>query len=469
MQNIGRIAFFLILIIPLGSRSQAVQGNLLYNWKSDTLKGSDRYNNTYNEVWGLSVNDHEYGIIGSVAGTHFIDITNPDQATETFFVKGASSGSHIIHRDYHDYKGYLYTLSDEDTANDKGALQIIDISNLPESIEVVYESSDRIRMAHNLFIDSSRAILYLLSAKGGEITYSALRLYDISNPINPILIKAFNNNIAGINISHVHDAYVQDGIAFLHCGYDGFIIADFKDPNNPEILTHLQGTDYPQSGYNHSGWISQLQDYYFFADENLGSSLKVLDISDKSNVITTGTFDADYPNGNQSIAHNPIVLCDYLFVSYYYDGLQVYDIKDPSNPERVLYYPTSNLQNRDNYEGAWGVFPFLPSGNILVSDMQNGLFVIEKFTDYCQLTSVVDDEPIFDVKVFPNPSNGTIFFKTDAKINGIVLFNISGQKIYEVHELPSKTLNLTNLTNGLYFLNFNIDGHLFSEKIIIQH
>ncbi len=469
MQYIGRIAFVLIIILPFGIKSQAVQGNLLHNWKSDTLKGSDRYNNTYNEVWGLSINQHEYGIIGSVEGTHIIDVTDPSNAYEAFFIKGASSGTHIIHRDFHDYSGYLYTLSDEDTADDKGALQIIDISNLPNSAPVVYESSERIRMAHNLFIDTSRAILYLLSAKGGEITYSALRLYDISDPVNPILIKAYNNNIAGIQVSHVHDAFVQDGIAYLHCGYDGFIIADFNDPENPELLTHLQGTDYPQSGYNHSGWMDKSEDYYFFADENLGAPLKVLDISDNSNVLTLGTFDAEYSVSNKSIPHNPIALCDYLFVSYYYDGLQVYNIEDPSNPQRVLYYPTSTLENRDNYEGAWGVYPFLPSGNILVSDMQNGLFVIEKFADYCNISSAVKDEFIPEIKIFPNPSSGIITLQSNEEISHVKLYNLSGQLIFEAKDATHKSLNFSYLNDGFYVLNVTINGVIHSEKIIIQH
>jgi hypothetical protein len=76
-----------------------------------------------------------------------------------------------------------------------------------------------------------------------------------------------------------------------------------------------------------------------------------------------------------SIPHNQLIKGDLLYVSYYYDGLQVYDISDPTLPVRVAHYPTSTEPNLKQYRGAWGVYPFLPSGNIIVSDMQKGLFV----------------------------------------------------------------------------------------------
>ncbi|MBK9258031.1 MAG: hypothetical protein IPM42_21485 [Saprospiraceae bacterium] len=52
------------------------------------------------------------------------------------------------------------------------------------------------------------------------------------------------------------------------------------------------------------------------------------------------------------------------------------------NPEIVAYYDTepSNTNYNQNYAGAWGVYPYLPSGSILASDIQNGLFVL--FLDF---------------------------------------------------------------------------------------
>jgi hypothetical protein len=65
-------------------------------------------------------------------------------------------------------------------------------------------------------------------------------------------------------------------------------------------------------------------------------------------------------------------------VSYYHDGVQVYDISDPMNPVNIAYYDTyTQHTNYNGYQGCWGVYPFLPSGIILASDFENGLFVLD--------------------------------------------------------------------------------------------
>ena len=40
------------------------------------------YDNTYNECWGFKINDHEIAVIGSTAGTHFFDVTDPQNSIE---------------------------------------------------------------------------------------------------------------------------------------------------------------------------------------------------------------------------------------------------------------------------------------------------------------------------------------------------------------------------------------------------
>lgn len=442
--------------------------NSISNWKDNTLIGSKKYNNTYNEVWGIAVNGKEYGIIGSTAGTHFIDVTNPESIFEAFFVEGASYGDHIIHRDFHDYNGYLYAIADEDTGAKKTTLQIIDISKLPESLEVVYDSNKRIRRAHNIFIDSTHAVLYACSAKGGDDPYAPLRLYDISNPIEPVLINSYEHRIADVTISQVHDTYVRDNIAYLNAGPDGLLVVDFSDTDNPEILSHLTLVDYPGSGYNHSGWLSDDGHYYFMADEIWGKPLKVFDVSDPRNIRFLNTFSAGSASPF-SMPHNVLVKCSYLFVSYYYDGLQVFDISNPELPARTIYSPTTDLLPRQNYEGAWGVYPFLPSGNILISDTHNGLFVVEKFDDYCSPSLTVKEEitkPL--IQVFPNPGNGFFNLYSNEKINSIAIYSISGQLIHSIREVNAIEIDLSHLAPGIYIGQITINDQTITEKIIIQ-
>ena len=80
---------------------------------------------------------------------------------------------------------------------------------------------------------------------------------------------------------------------------------------------------------------------------------------------------------NTSIPHNLIIKDNFVYLSYYHDGLQIFDVSSPSNPKKVGYYDTYLGNNGSFFSGAWGVYPLLPSGNILVSDMQSGLFILE--------------------------------------------------------------------------------------------
>ena len=64
-------------------------------------------------------------------------------------------------------------------------------------------------------------------------------------------------------------------------------------------------------------------------------------------------------------------------MSNYERGLTVLDITDPATPAEVGFFDTYTPSNNASFNGAWGVYPFLPSGNILVSDINSGLYILK--------------------------------------------------------------------------------------------
>ena len=135
-------------------------------------------------------------------------------------------------------------------------------------------------------------------------------------------------------------------------------------------------TSYPDAGYNHSGWLTDDGNIYAIQDEKSSSyDVKILDISDFSNITVLSTFNSGVdPN---SMAHNGIIKDNLLYIAYYHDGLRVFDITNPLNPVQVNNYDTTSPMIIFHIGGAWGVYPYLESGNVLVSDMQTGLYVFE--------------------------------------------------------------------------------------------
>lgn len=479
--RLSAILFCLLFSFSLSAQIVPEEASLLGTWSKEGLQGSSFYDNTYNEVWGIAYGGREYAVMGSTAGTHFIDVTDPANAQEIEFIEGASSGPHIVHRDYHNYGCYLYAVADEGGTS---TLQIMDLSYLPDSVPVIYDSNEFLRRSHNIFIDTTLAKLYCFGVGGGNLGYSALRVYDITNPAEPVYLAEYNQ-FADITAGHVHDGYVDNGLAYLNCGNDGFAIVDFTDPLNPETLGTM--TQYPFAGYNHSGWPTSDGQYYVLADENHGYPMKVIDVSDKEDIHSVTTIASAQDVLIETIPHNQVIACNYLYASYYYDGIQIYDISDPENPVRVKYYDTSSWGFDNNYRGAWGVYPFLPSGNVLVSDMQEGLFIIEGPGDQCseRASSVINcvvPTAIEDVdlseerfRVFPQPARGFINIEITAATIGEQLNSrlkdLNGRTLMTyaptIFDGNIQKYQLPTLPSGIYLLDVKGVKWQRTEKIMI--
>jgi len=446
MKKIIILTFINFFIATLSFAQWSV--SLLYNWQDTTLTPSWQYDNTYNEIWGVQINGAEIAIIGTTAGTHFFDVTNPATATEVAFVAGAYIGDGVVHRDYHDYQGYLYAVCDEGWGI--STLQIIDMSNLPNSVNVIYDSDSLFSKTHNIFIDTATAKLYTSSA-----------IYSLANPTNP----AFLLNYGSSGLQGAHDIYVRNDTAYMNCGSMGLYIVDFSMigtsmPVQPNVLATI--TAYPDAGYNHSGWLNEEGTIYAMLDENHGYDIKLLDVSDFSNITVLSTLNSGVDTN--SMAHNAIIKGNLLFVSYYHDGLRIFNITDPYNPVQVCNYDTyphsmtycAIHNNHLGYKGAWGVYPNLPS-SILISDMQTGLYVFDS-----ALPLAVNNFEQIASLVFPNPAKNH-FTIENREATSIVLYDFLGKRVLQQNLTNSKTIERGNLSGGMYFYS------LRNQKRIIEN
>jgi len=420
------------------------------------LPATQAHDNKYNEIWGLAQNGREYAVIGSTMGTHIFDITNTQNVDTAAFIPGAATGDLIIHRDFHDYNGFLYIVSDENQGLIKSTLQIVDLSFLPDSAPIVYDENTLFERSHNIFIDSATARLYVCGVRPSG---NRLEIYALDNPVSPVLIETYNRGR--------HDIFVRNDTAYLNDGFSGIFLVDFETPGNPLALGSL--SSYIDSGYNHSGWLSNDGNVYALADETFGMAIKLLDVSDPANMSVISTMDSGVDT--LSTPHNLIIKGDSLYVSYYNDGFYIFDISDPANPTTAGYFRTSTEPHIDgNYRGAWGVYPFLPSGLILISDMQNGLFVLQPTV----LTGVSESE--FNAqefaKIHPNPFNEVLVItitNRSVKMVTIEIFNEIGQLVAASVERSTGgeiSIDTSHLTNGLYQVNLRSKGFKESHKLI---
>lgn len=361
MKLICLLALCLSASLALGQTS--LNMNLRNNWNDTTLPL--RSGLRYNEIWGYADPDDgkEYAIMGSVNKVHFFNITNPDSPVEVAsFTGGASS----IWRDMKTYGKYAYSVADEGAEG----LMVFDLDNLPGSVSKVLQTTAFFSRCHNIFIDTLHGRLY---GAGCNTQYNGLIVLDLTaNPASPTLLAS-----TALTGGYVHDVYVRNNMAYCSHGGNGLYVYNMSSPASPVLQGSISG--YSQAGYNHSSWLNAAGDRLVFCDETHGSSIKIADVSDLSDIKVLSLFKSAMlaPAFTNSIAHNPFIKGDSVYISYYHEGMQVFDISNPANVQLAAYYDTNPTNtNYSGYDGSWGVYPYLPSGNIIASDTKNGLFVL---------------------------------------------------------------------------------------------
>lgn len=454
----------MVISLPMGLsavQAQSVSIELLYNWTNPNFAPSTVFANTYNECWGFVQGGREYGVMGSSWGTHFFDLSDPTDIRAVDSVLGAFSGPGVIHRDYHDHKGYLYAVCDEGSGI--STLQIIDLQYLPDSVVLAYDSKEKFSTAHNIFIDSTRDRMYAFLV-GFAPGFSSVAVYSLEDPLDPFLLKVYN---AG---TQVHDGFVRNDTAFFNDGFNGRILMmNWADVDNPEIIGSLDS--YPDRGYNHSGWWHATRPIYVFADENHGAKMKVCDVSDPTDITVLSTFFSEADAS--SIVHNQLFRGDYLFSAHYHDGLYIHDLSDPANPQYVAHYKTYLPDDHVSYRGAWGVYPLLPSGLVIVSDMQYGFFVFR----VNGLSLGMDAEPssLQVQQVWPNPFSDWVRVQVESRVaqsGRMYISDLKGRVLAEqrLDLLPGmNALEMTldpNWSSGLYLLRLEAGVSGISEQLV---
>lgn len=393
-----KLKVFHIISFMLFANTLFPQNNLGFQqysrWSLPILTNSDPDSVIFSDVWAYynqSTND-EYAIIGALDGTHIVKI-DKDTCTTSFFIP--SNTQLALHRDYKSKDNFVFAVCDEGNPS----LQVIDMSYLPDSVHLVYNSDTLLRKAHNIFISGNW--LFAGEAKLGSaenFDYYGLVLLDISNPTNPQILGKYTQ------FADVHDLFFDpvDSIAYLNSGLDGMFVVDFSDSQNPQVKYQL--SSYPQQGFNHGSCVCKDDsNYLIMTDETHGSPLKMVNISNKNSIFVIGTFESG--KSSSSVPHNVYCKDSLVYVSYYHDGVYAFDISDKNNVKIHSYFDTYSGKDTNNFNGCWGAYPYLPSGLVLASDRQNGLFVLEK-------TEISTEKkfPLDQVKIFPNPISGDYFY-----------------------------------------------------------
>lgn len=465
----------LILISFLAFLSQAQNAyrmTLLSNWNNPNLNKVDSVN-IWNDLIGYydSLTQKEYIIAGSTDSIYFFDITIPTQIKLLDVEYGSVKA--VINRDYEIYQHYVYCVADQN----RSSMQIYDLQYLPDSVHKVYEDSALAINTHSIFIEAKSKRLYMCSNKyanwvNGNLRESAMDIISIEDPEKPtFLAKLYvpirSNGEAAFR--WVHESHVRNDTAYLSCGYSGLYIYDLRDLNNQQIISSI--VNYPSSGYNHSSWLSKDGKHIMFTDENMNLPTKIFDIS----IIQAPRLESMFISNEWAIPHNAYWFGSFAVISHYQDGVVLYNIADTKKPQLAAYYDTYPQNGKDYtkiFTGCWGVWPYLPSGNIIASDRTNGIFVLKADSGLLNTNEI---QQTTKANIYPNPANEVlnIAVETNYADNFVVtVFDLQGNTVKQFNQVFKSnylyTENINDLKSGLYFLEIKGAKQVIRQKLLKQ-
>ncbi|NNC86810.1 MAG: choice-of-anchor B family protein [Bacteroidia bacterium] len=341
---------------------------------SMSLLGQVPYPSNLSDVWGyVDGSGNEYAIVGVNDAVSIVDVTDPYNPVQVFSVTGPST----TWRDMKTFGDYAYITNEA-----SGGMMIIDMSSLPGNTNLTVSyytgSTYPFQSAHNIYIDEN-GVAYIWGADNG--VGGAIMLDVATNPTSPAELGRWDEY-------YVHDGVVRGDTIWAACINNGFVAAvDVSDKSNPSVVTTFN----TPNTFAHNVWFSDDNDYVFTTDEVSDAFITGYDVSDLNNVFETDRIFSAL-NGTGVIPHNTHYIDGFLVTSYYTDGIHVTDAHRPHNLIKTDGYDTSPNFSGSGFNGAWGAYPWLPSGVVLASDINEGLYVLgPTYTQACYLEGVVTD------------------------------------------------------------------------------
>jgi choice-of-anchor B domain-containing protein len=369
--------------LPLAQMGGGTRGSSLYGWVDPLTK-------------------REYAIMGRTTGTSVVDITNP--RAPRYVANIPSAGSNTDWREPKVYQNHVYIGVDGGThrmqyadltqvRNYTGTTLTLGFATFNGTYTNSSGSQSFVNNIHTLQVNPDSGFLYL-SGTASSINNGAPIMVDVRNPGTPVAagevssLDGYSHETQVVTYNGPDTTYQGREIMLSSNGKQGGVDTfSILDVTNKASTTRLSSKTYAGAGYTHQGWLTEDQRYFFMNDEldeqggTTGGKTRthLWDVADLDNPVYRGFVDL----ATTSIDHNMYVKDGFLFETNYTTGLRMFKIGDLSSTDKtqwlteVAYYDTYAANDGATFAGAWNNYPFFPSGNIAISDINGGLFVVQ--------------------------------------------------------------------------------------------
>ena len=342
-----RCFIFIVFVFSFFALSAQNYGlNLVGSITHNGEEGSD--------IWGyVSPSGEEYALCGNESSFMVANVTNPNNPVIEFIIPHVS----CTWRDIKTWGNYAYIT----TECGADGLLIVDLSDMTGSTYVFDDSY--FETAHNIYIDEN-GVAYIFGANVGN---GGAMFFDLTiDPMNPTYLGTWDDE-------YIHDGMVRGDTMWVSCIYAGnFYVVDVSDKTNPFVFNGGNAYHPTPNQFTHNCWISDNGDYLFTTDEVSDAYLGAYDVSDLNNIFPVDAIQSN--PGTGTIPHNTHFISigqgDFIVTSYYRDGTTIHDVTYPYNMIEVAVYD-SYPGSGNGFDGCWGTYPWLPSGNIISNDINS--------------------------------------------------------------------------------------------------
>ncbi|MBI4500952.1 MAG: hypothetical protein HY700_07305 [Gemmatimonadetes bacterium] len=345
------------------------------------------------------------------AGTSIINLKDPTRAYEMYYWRihdpdvhhgmGAMDNKYFkLSGRYYDVQSLQFDAGGPDA--DLGAM-VLDVTGLPDTSKIKEVGGIREPQFpggfHNIYMykhSDGRSLLFATLNTPKANIYDMAKV--ITNDPNQGLVGSIPIPQEQQSIRRgggYHDFYVgYDPVShqdrFYGAGVGGYYIYDVTAPDAPKLLTSITGVAGVTGGHTFTpdatGRYVVAETEYQYAPLRIFDLKPGLDGTVKNISRPIGAWTADWRN----LVHNHEVRWPYVFVSGYEDGLQVFNMMDPSNPYTVGYYYTYDGPHNRGWggvqtpeagqnvmNGAFGVDVRNADGLIVISDFATGFWAFK--------------------------------------------------------------------------------------------
>jgi choice-of-anchor B domain-containing protein len=340
-----------------------------------------------NDIWGWTdaQTGREYALVGKTNGTAFVDVTDPKAPRYL----GSLRTHHPVEtlfktwRDIKVYKDHAYIVSEEPLHG----MQVFDLTRLRGVTAPKAWTEDAhyplVGNTHNIAINEESGFAYLI---GTSTCQGGPHIVDIRNPKLPlpagcVFQDGYTHDTQCVNYDGPDERFHGREICF-NSNEDTVTIVDVTDKLNP---VQLSRTGYDGAAYTHQGWLTADGRYFLMNDEldeqesGAPTTTRIFDVSRLDSPILTGQYRAKVA----SIDHNLYTRGDRVFEANYRSGLRVLDGSDVASGRmsEVGFFDVYPADDEAEFNGAWSNYPYFASGTVVVSGIEQGLFVLRPTGD----------------------------------------------------------------------------------------